>query len=163
MLRRSCAEMSMGGSSRSSGESTLWQSLAEPRFSGGRSQRRRPQSNNDSSDPGLDLVRQAPSPKNSDRVAAPGTGKPLRQARTAGKPSSDRRGPNRAEIDARRKRASRSRLSRSRPLVPIGRPNQTHRECSRAAGHRRVLRPRRAVEESERVAHGPSLPRPEAP
>ena len=30
-------------------------------------------------------------------AAAPGTGKPLRQARTAGKPSSGRRGPNRAE------------------------------------------------------------------
>ena len=60
----------MGGSSPSSGESTLWQSLAEPRFSGGRSQRRRPQSNNDSSDPGLDLVRQAPSPKNSDRAVS---------------------------------------------------------------------------------------------
>ena len=44
---RSCTAMSMDGSSRSSGESIPWPSLAEPRFCGGRSPRRRLQSIND--------------------------------------------------------------------------------------------------------------------
>jgi hypothetical protein len=60
----------MGGSSPSSGESTHWQSLAEPRFSAGRSRRRRPQSNTDGSGPGLVLVGKRLSKSRSNRVVS---------------------------------------------------------------------------------------------